>query len=408
MVQKGSFKKIDVEVLGRVIADLPGTFSTVDVSDDRRMADAHPVLVAHSHYKAFVGRAISAYRGQLGVAEIRKATSRGSIWEKRAGVARKPRVLAVVPVPAQTGNEDLDLGPQHHGDSAFTAQMRLHQSWYRATALNVPCGTGPTSTSHSHYGNMLRPEDGARGLNFVSSDVAEVAKERVAAGGGAVEPFRLFHNMLSSQPMCFNIFGPLIGDLRLATCLVGMLLPGEVAEVTAVHIEYGPQPAPEYLDDRTAFDAFIEYRRPDGGRVALGIETKLTEPFSQRHYDKQAYRRWMKSPRSPWRANVADSVADVEHNQLWRDHLLAVAVRDHPGSPYVDCKLMLVRHPEDRDCRRVVEGYRQLLVPGDQTFIDLPLDELLERWEAAGAGAHHDSWLSELRRRYLDLYLSAI
>ena len=29
-----------------------------------------------------------------------------------------------------------------------------------------------------------------------------------------VEPFRLMHNMLSSQPMCFNLFGELTLDLN--------------------------------------------------------------------------------------------------------------------------------------------------------------------------------------------------
>ena len=72
--------------------------------------------------------------------------------------------------------------------------------------------------------------------------------------------------MLSSQPMCFNLFGPLVGDLSLATRCMRALLPGEVGEVTEVRIEYGPSPADEYLGDRTSFDAFVGYTRPDGSR----------------------------------------------------------------------------------------------------------------------------------------------
>ena len=405
MTQKGSYKQVDIGVVRVVVGQLGGQFSTRDVSDDGRMLTAHPSLRLHSHYHAFVGRAISEYRSELGVDELRKGTARGSVWGKKATSAAPAPARAAVPPLADRSGDALDLGPQYGRDSPFTARMRRHQSWYRAAVLRVPCGTGPRPDSTARYGNMLTRGDGARGLNFLTPAAFRVAQERVAAGGGAVEPFRLFHNMLSSMPMCFNLFGPLVGEPALAGRLVGGLLPGEVAEVRAVHLEYAPEPASGYLDDRTAFDAFIEYRRPDGALAALGIETKLTEAFSGRHYDRPAYRRWMQGPRSPWREDAHDLVDAVEHNQLWRDHLLAVALRDRAGSPYAACRLALVRHPEDWDCAGVVAGYRELLKPEDDTFLDLPLDELLDRWAAGEPGAPHDGWLGELRRRYLDLQL---
>jgi hypothetical protein len=52
-----------------------------------------------------------------------------------------------------------------------------------------------------------------------------------------------------------------------------------------VDIEYAPDPKEEFLDDRTAFDAFVEFDRVDGTRGFVGIETKLTEPFSRKTYD---------------------------------------------------------------------------------------------------------------------------
>ena len=44
-------------------------------------------------------------------------------------------------------------------------------------------------------------------------------------------------------------------------------------------------------DDNTSFDAFIEFELAEGGLGFAGIETKLTEPFSQKLYDGPAYRR---------------------------------------------------------------------------------------------------------------------
>lgn len=174
---------------------------------------------------------------------------------------------------------DPDLGPQYAEDSPFAARMRLHQSWYRARILGVPCGTGPNRNDSTFYGNMLTQEEGARGLNFVSPLIFAIAKCRVAEGKGAIDPFRLFHNMLSSQPMCFNLFAPLVDNLDLATELWRLVLPNEVSRVLRVLIEYAPQPPSEYLNDRTAFDAFVEYERLDGKLAFVGIETKLSEPL---------------------------------------------------------------------------------------------------------------------------------
>ena len=177
--------------------------------------------------------------------------------------------------------------------------MRRHQSGYRTHLLRVPCGVGPKPTSTTQYGNMLTLADGKAGRNFLTPEIADVARARVAEGVGAVEPFRLFHNMLSSQPMCFNLFGPLVRDTGLAARLLPTLVPEQDAEVTRVVLEWAPEPATAYLGDRTAFDAFIEYRTPDHRLHALGIETKLTESFSAKVYDREEYRRWMRVPNRP-------------------------------------------------------------------------------------------------------------
>lgn len=252
---------------------------------------------------------------------------------------------------------------------------------------------------------MLTVEDGRRGLNFLTPSIFESAKRRVAQGTGMVEEFRLYCNMLSSQPMCFNLLGPQITDLDLATTLWKAVLPSEIERVTRVEIEWSPEPRFEYLDDRTAFDAFVEYERPDGTSAFIGIETKLTEHFSAEHYDNPAYRRWMECGDAPWRTDAWNRVDAVMHNQLWRDHLLAVALRKHRDSKYGHGRLMLVRHPGDVECARIVDGYRSLLKPGDDTFIDMPLDRIVDGWSKV-IGAEHRAWLDAFRLRYLDLHRS--
>ncbi len=408
MATKHGPSSIRSDVLLATIEKMGELFYTRDVSEHPDMLATHPDVQLHKHYHAFVGRRLGEIRDSRvapKLVELRKGTARGSEWRKGGGGAHPeeqwPARREAVARPDLPGSASaVDVGPQYGGDTPFGARMRLLQSRYRANVLGVPCGTGPNPNSTSRYGNMLRHEDAMQGRNFLTPGVFRVVQERLAEGKGAVEPFRLLHNMLSSQPMCFNLFGPLVLDLGLATRLIRALLPGEVERVRDVRIEWAPEPAAEYLNDRTAFDAFVDYERPDGGRAFLAVETKLTEPFSAKHYDSEAYRRWMRGPRAPWRPEASREVDAVVHNQLWRDHLLAVALRDHARSPYAAGRLALVRHPEDADCAAVVAGYQRLLRDGDDSFFDLPIDRLVRCWREVVDGEAAE-WLDAFAARYL-------
>ena len=292
------------------------------------------------------------------------------------------------------------IGPQSKSDNDFARRMRRHQSWYRDRVLKVSYGTGPRPRSHTPYGNMLTKQSAEVGLNFLTPGIFDLARRRIAEGKGTVNSFRLMRNMLSSQPMCFNLFGELALDHTLATVLVRVLWGEHIARVTGVHIEWAPEPAAEYLDDRTAFDAFIEYETKDGRAGFVGIETKLSEPFSARRYDKPEYRRWM-TPDGPWRADSGGEVAKQEHNQLWRDHLLAWSLLRHPQSKYAEGGLSVVYHPEDRRCRDVIAGYRARL-RDEATFSSFDLAQVVAAWKPLSG-----QWLVMFEQRYLALERSA-
>ena len=292
--------------------------------------------------------------------------------------------------------ENIELGPQSPSDNDFARRMRWHQSWYRAHVLKVPYGVGPHRTSRKLYGNMLNDQSAEAGLNFLTPGIFELAKNRVNEGVGTVEPFRLMHNMLSSQPMSFNLFGELALDLTIATRLAHSLWGERVARVTGVGFEWAPEPSTEYLNDRTAFDAFIEYVTKDDKNGFIGIETKLSEPFSPSRHDKPEYRRWMKQD-CPWRTDAREDVARSKYNQLWRDHLLAWSLLRHPQSKYAEGCLTVVYHPEDRHCRDVVAGYHALL-QDEMTFSSLDLGQVVSAWKPL---AEH--WLLEFEQRYLAL-----
>lgn len=303
-------------------------------------------------------------------------------------------------------SEQYGIGPQYKGDKPFAKQMRFHQSWYRANVLNVPFGTGPGPRHTNSFGNMLTREDGAKGLNFLTPKIFEIAKSRMEEDQGMVEEFRLLNNMLSSQPMCFNLFGPMVKDLNLAKRVVDHILPGQVKEVITVKVEHAPEPASEYLNDRTAFDAFIDFVGTDDKRHFIGIETKLTEPFSQKEYDGECYRRWSDRDDSPWLKEAWSHLAEIRHNQLWRDHLLAVAMELHPESSYESGSLMLVYHPRDKHCDETKRIYQRLLKPENKSFLDYPLDKLMKVIEPQLNDDGQKKWLNDFKDRYLNLSLS--
>ena len=295
------------------------------------------------------------------------------------------------------------------GDNKFKARMRFHQSWYRKHVLGLPGGPNPyTKGTDTVFGDWLRPKDGADGRNFLSDAIFRVVQDRLGENRGIVhgrDQSRLLNSLLSSQPMCFNLFGPLVDDLTLATRLVGALpgLPRNI-HVTHVALEYAPKKS-RHLGDATSHDAFVEYELPDGGLGFIGIETKLTELFSDKSYALgEGYRRWMKITGSWWRKERESEFPNPRFNQLWRNHLLAFTMLKQEPPRYVQAHAAVLYHDDDNSCPEAMEAYRSVLRPEAQdTLLDWPLSVVLETWEKLLETAEQKSWFEDFRLRYWSL-----
>ena len=88
--------------------------------------------------------------------------------------------------------------------------------------------------------------------------------------GGTLEPTRLKKNMLSSMPVCFNLFGALRGEPGLLE-LIRTTLDPEATSIVRVDCEWAPPPA-EALSDKTAFDA-VTTRWTKYGKDRLYVKT---------------------------------------------------------------------------------------------------------------------------------------
>lgn len=181
-------------------------------------------------------------------------------------------------------NKDI-YGNQCESDNAFTKRARLIQSMYRVE-IGEEEGFGPTRASKRKYGNMISGGD-VSGKNFLMEETFEYAKERIKKKKKekteeTIEEFRLFNNLLSSQPMAFNLFHPLMLLLKHDPAMVTLAVRSvfrniPVFEVTEIGLEFIPTPIENYTNDKSAMDAYIKFVDSKGGKHIIAIETKYTD-----------------------------------------------------------------------------------------------------------------------------------
>lgn len=278
-------------------------------------------------------------------------------------------------------------------DSRWRAQYRLLQSWYRETVLDEPPEVG---SNGKLVGNMLTKTAGDAGKNFLSKEIAAYVERRipeVQAANGTIETIRLRQNMLSSQPLCFNLFGQLRHHPVEAAALLKTALGLDVAKVERIEVEWAPT---QGIGDRTAFDAFVEYRTNPGDLAFLGIETKYTEPFSTTEYVSDAYTS-VTTESGVFRAGAAEKLGGSATYQLWRNAMLALQVR---RSGYTAGHVVVVACKNDRTAEAAVRGVRDQLLAPDDLVRHVALEDLIEHALKRPALAE---WAAAFERRYLDL-----
>ena len=215
---------------------------------------------------------------------------------------------------------------------------------------------------------------------------------------------RLRRNMLSSQPLCVNLFGPLCGvDPQLPAPALQDVLHCDMRSVETPRIEWNPTPAVEYLDDRTAFDAYFEYEREDGARGFVAIETKYTDSFSDDHtirHSGKKREKYVKAAAALGDYDM-DRIEELFHakcSQLFRMALLAGLWRESSTLDFGICVVAALA--EDADAAEAVD--RLSAVHGNASAIvrHRSLEDLVE---ALGAVPGLGEWATDFQRRYLDL-----
>ena len=181
------------------------------------------------------------------------------------------------------------LGEEYRGDSKFVAECRKLQSIYRyEIGEAIRPYHGRDGLVH-YYGNYIsngeNPKDGCW-KNFFIKYAFDYATERTNPKNKkpyeTIDKDRLFNNLLSSQPMAFNLFCPLRKMLKelpdTATKVIKAALPNHpIYKVTKVDLEFIPGNYMELTGDKSAMDAIIRFEDEQGKGGFIAVETKYSE-----------------------------------------------------------------------------------------------------------------------------------
>jgi hypothetical protein len=244
-------------------------------------------------------------------------------------------------------------------ESEFKKRMRLHQGWWRAFVLGENEGKHPINDDENICNTLLNGEQTKNNFlsNLVKNVVGEVLKGRSDGSAGLVDQKRLFNNLLSSQPLCFNFFAPLYFDKKLALNFLRKFYP----EITAVNEVFFEHANSKNKYDNSAFD--IAFDVNDGCKKGIiGFECKYTDSFSPKQHRKPEYEKIFKASKI-WTKSYEELTCS-KFNQLFRNQLIAESFKQ--DKQYDFGYLSLFCHHKDDEAIKIAEEYK-LMLKNEQT-----------------------------------------
>lgn len=298
---------------------------------------------------------------------------------------------------------DVDRVPRDPETTAWKRLARLQQSQWRE-ARGFPLGT------HPHGGGEKATPVGSRlelafamasGANFVSPGALAAVRARLAHRERfeMLRTDRLWADLLSSMPLCFNLFGDLAGDETAAARAVRAWWPDAPEGRAKVRFEYSPaRRDPLFLGNQSAFDGAFELDLGGGALGIIGIETKYHEHSKVDAKPKpQALARYVEVTEHSdafvpdWRERVVGTPLQ----QIWQDHLLALSMLQHPTGKWIWGRFVLLYPSANSSFAQAAVAYRSLL-RDPSTFAAMTLEELL-----GAPSVLAESTQVALRERYL-------
>ena len=312
------------------------------------------------------------------------------------------------------------------GDNDYKRACRQHQAWFRENVLKLQMGrnhstrqgSNETAEEFEHRRTtetdiaILTPADAARLMNFVPEYHEEIRKEFLEHRGGIPRDFGLMANMLRSEHVPYNIFVPMMTDMVTASRCFSEILPHrDIKTIRKWLIEY----APNTINDRTAFDVYVEYETSKGEKGVIGIEVKYTEEGYSVGYKEFAM---MQDPQSAYSVTTRNSGCFINNDpmqfnnpdfiQLWRNHILGLAMLQQGKA---DCFDSLTLYPSGNlhfhssgSHTGSVAAYEDLLTEkGKNTFHAITYEGFFKALRKHYKSDRNLSWLDYLETRYINI-----
>lgn len=282
-------------------------------------------------------------------------------------------------------------------DNAFQRRARLLQALWRERR-GLPVGLHRGKALGSRLEMPFAKETLA---NYLTDTIRRVVRDEVLdtakrAGKLYREP-RIFEDLLSSQPLCFNLFAELQRDLDLAARVFQALLGDRDLRVTAIEFEHSPgRGDTRFIADRSAFDVFATYTSASAPSGFVGIEVKYAESLTASTARHRPRYEAVADAMGVFVPSARERLREAPLEQLWRDHLLAGSLALDTESGFTQGTFAVLYPRENDAVAGALEAYRACL-RDDSGFATWTLERVIEVLETAGAG----EWVAELKGRYL-------
>lgn len=289
------------------------------------------------------------------------------------------------PIPSETG---------------FKKRMRLHQGWWRTNVLGEDPGLHPKIDTEKICNTISSGNVSKK--NFLTSNtilsVEQTLSDRKEQEAGLMEQDRLFNNLLSSQPLCFNFFAELNADKEFGLSVLKSFYPN-LTKLKRVIFEYAP--IEKYTKDNSAFDIAFEVEEYD--KVGLiGWECKYTDSFSTTEYDKPSYRDLFKN--SSTFIGDFDTLKKSKTNQLFRNQLIAEGLLQNKKYSFVFTGLFC--YQDDNNAIETAQEFQKLLSKDNSNFKIITYADFIRNIQMLNIDWKQREWTMLLWARYCATVLS--